>query len=66
MEWHDVRADWSLAKTVHEADRKPVDTGLLDASGTKLYRVEPANPFGFLQFSPETKKPPSPKAGGEG
>lgn len=33
--------------TVYEAEAKPVDTGLLNAHGVKLYRVEERNPIGF-------------------
>lgn len=29
-------------------DERPVDTGLLDASGTPLYRVRATVPFGFV------------------
>lgn len=34
--------------TVFEKDIKPVDTGLLDETGTKLYRVEDREPIGFV------------------
>ena len=33
--------------TVMEEDRSPVDTGLLDANGTKLWRVEDREPMGL-------------------
>lgn len=33
--------------TVWEDEGRPVDTGLLDASGTKLWRVEDREPIGF-------------------
>lgn len=32
---------------VIEQDHAPVDTGLLDASGNKLFRVEERRPIGF-------------------
>lgn len=35
--------------TVYEAEDKPHDTGLLDASGTKLYRVEERIKMGFVK-----------------
>ena len=47
-EWWEVRAGDSLARTVHEVELKPVDTGLLDASGTNIYRVEERDRIGFL------------------
>lgn len=37
-----------LAQTVYEADREPVKTGLLDETGTPLFRVEDRAPFGFF------------------
>ena len=33
--------------TVHEGDAEPEDTGLLDASGTKLFRVRDREPIGY-------------------
>jgi hypothetical protein len=33
--------------TVWEAEREPVDTGLVDPSGIRLYRVEDREPIGF-------------------
>jgi hypothetical protein len=32
---------------VHETDRTPERTGILDANGTPLYRVRETVPFGF-------------------
>lgn len=34
--------------TVYEADREPVDTGLLDHAGTPLYAVEDGPQIGFV------------------
>lgn len=49
-EWWDMaRATDYLARTVHEDEPKPVDTGLLDANGVKLYRVEDRQPVGFIR-----------------
>jgi hypothetical protein len=36
-----------VGTTVYEADREPTKTGLLDATGTPLFRVEDKAPFGF-------------------
>lgn len=47
--WWDTNAVDYLPRTVHEEDRKPIDTGLLDANGTKLYRVEDREPIGFIR-----------------
>lgn len=33
--------------TVWESDPAPIDTGLLDASGTRLYRTPDRQPMGF-------------------
>lgn len=33
--------------TVYEAAPEPQDTGVLDANGTRLYRVEDREPIGF-------------------
>lgn len=49
------RADWEeeeavqVGTTVHEADDGPIDTGLLDARGVRLYRVREKIPFGFVK-----------------
>ena len=32
---------------VHESDKTPQPTGLLDANGTPLYRIPPTVRFGF-------------------
>jgi len=49
------RADWEdmdpvlPALQVYEPEDTPIDTGLLDAQGVKLYRPHPAKPrMGFL------------------
>ena len=34
---------------VQEQDRSPVDTGLLNHRGEKIYRMPDAVPFGFVQ-----------------
>lgn len=36
------------ATTVYEADDQPVDTGLVDMNGTRLYRVADKIKMGFL------------------
>lgn len=33
--------------TVYETEERPIDTGLLDATGTKLYRVRDRIKMGF-------------------
>jgi len=49
-EWYEARATDYLARTVHEAEaEKPSKTGLLDASGTPLYRVEVMDQIGFIR-----------------
>lgn len=35
--------------TVHEPDNKPHATGLLNADGTPIYRVEVRAPIGFMR-----------------
>ena len=47
--WEQADGSQYLARTVHEEDGKPVDTGLLDASGKKLFRVEDRLPIGFVR-----------------
>jgi hypothetical protein len=37
------------AGTVFERDDAPRDTGLLDANGNRLYRLEQRAPIGFIQ-----------------
>ena len=37
----------SIAITVHEPERNPVDTGILDQHGTTIYRVDEPEPIGF-------------------
>jgi len=34
---------------VFEADAKPIDTGLLNADGLRLYRIQPRAPLGFCR-----------------
>jgi hypothetical protein len=46
--WWVHDASESLAKTVYEDEDKPADTGLLDADGTKIYRVRDRQPIGFI------------------
>ncbi|RWX72571.1 hypothetical protein [Mesorhizobium sp. M2A.F.Ca.ET.039.01.1.1] len=46
--WDEAKASDYLARTVHEDERKPVATGLLDANGAKLFRVEDRQPIGFV------------------
>jgi hypothetical protein len=53
------RADWDddakaldhLARTVHEPEPKPRDTGLLDAAGKKLWAMDDRQPIGFVRFA---------------
>lgn len=48
-----TRADWLdsdpvlTTHTVHEPDCQPIRTGLLDANGAPLYRVNDPEPIGF-------------------
>jgi hypothetical protein len=35
--------------TVHEPEGKPQDTGLLNADGTPIYRVNTRAPIGFMR-----------------
>lgn len=41
--------DYMRNSTVWEAERKPEPTGLLDASGTPLYRMPDAKRIGFIR-----------------
>lgn len=49
-DWFEVRATDSLARTVHEQESGPKETGLLDANGRKLYAMIETGPIGFIQF----------------
>lgn len=50
-EWYEVRSTDYLARTVVESEpAAPVATGLLDANGVKLYKIEDRNPVGFVHF----------------
>lgn len=46
-EYGDADAALSLATTVYEHDRGPIDTGLLDAKGRQLFRIDEREPIGF-------------------
>lgn len=46
----DYNAAECLAKTVVEDENKPVETGLLDASGNKIYRLQDKGIFGFYEL----------------
>ena len=54
---HRPRNDWfeeerpmtvQTSMTVYERDDEPQDTGLLDANGTKLYRVSDKQKMGYI------------------
>jgi len=45
MDWRD-ETPMLEARTVHE--REPIDTGLLDAEGNRIYRV--MSPIGFVEL----------------
>jgi hypothetical protein len=47
--WEDAKGSDHLARTVHEQDRSPRDTGLLDAGGQKLFAVDAMDPIGFVR-----------------
>lgn len=49
-EWFDARATDYLARTVHEQEPQRVKTGLLNADGRPLFRVEESDPIGFVRF----------------
>lgn len=51
-EW-DADASQSLARTVHEEERQPIRTGLLDHHGNDIYAMDEADPIGFVRFSVE-------------
>lgn len=49
--WATVKGVDFLAKVVTEPEPAPPrKTGLLDASGTPIYRLEVHNPIGFVRF----------------
>lgn len=43
--------------TVHETDRSPLPTGLLNANGDELYRIPETVPFGFVRGVTVEKSP---------
>lgn len=47
-DWDAVAVDF-LARTVHEQDRSPRPTGLLDAHGDEIFAVDEAEPIGFIR-----------------
>lgn len=47
--WWEAKATDYLTRTVHEEEAKPIDGGLLDASGAKLYKVQDKQPVGFVR-----------------
>lgn len=48
--WWEADAKNYLARTIHEEERQPRDTGLLDANGVKLYAVDDRRRIGFVPF----------------
>jgi hypothetical protein len=42
-------AETYLARTVHELDPTPFDTGLLDAFGAPLFAAYEMDPIGFIR-----------------
>lgn len=47
--WQQAKAADYIPRTVHELEpEKPVATGLLDASGHKIYRMPTDKRFGFV------------------
>lgn len=53
--WWDAKGSDYLARTVMEPERQPRDTGLLDASGQKLFAIEETNPIGFVWHKSHVK-----------
>jgi hypothetical protein len=50
-EWFDdAKGSDHLARTVHEADRSPRDTGLVDPAGSKVFAIDQSDPIGFVRF----------------
>jgi hypothetical protein len=47
-EWGDYDSLLCGSIDVIEENKKPIDTGLFDADGERLYRVEKRNPIGFV------------------
>ncbi|OIN06092.1 hypothetical protein BFS86_19495 [Shewanella algae] len=47
-EW-EARAQDFIPRTIVEQENAPVDTGLLNADGVKLYRMEDRAPIGFVR-----------------
>lgn len=45
-DWDDTR-EVLTATTVHEPERRPVRTGIINAQGVPIFRVEDPNPIGF-------------------
>lgn len=45
-----VRGGETLARTVHESEKSPRSTGLLNHKGEKLYAYPSKEPFGFFEF----------------
>jgi hypothetical protein len=48
--WEDAKGSDHLARTVHEAERSPRDTGLVDASGSKIFAMDDRDPIGFVRW----------------
>lgn len=48
--WSHADALDSLARTVHEPDPQTFDTGLLDASGNRLFAIDEMERIGFVRF----------------
>jgi hypothetical protein len=49
--WEPAKATDFLARVVYEPEpRAPVKTGLLDASGTPIYRLEDRQSAGFIDW----------------
>ena len=46
LAWHDA-VPFVPALTIYETAIEPVDTGLIDGSGTKIFRTSRREPIGF-------------------
>lgn len=48
--WDEAGGSHHLPRTVHEVERSPIDTGIVDVHGNRILRFDQPEPIGFVHF----------------
>lgn len=53
--WYPPETENTPTMTVHDTERQPIDTGLVDAHGVPLFRMPDHRPMGFQPNKPRIR-----------